>query len=131
MELSNKRERCQGCGAQRLPLTKAKRKACFFRCDSSHRLPSGERGEWGEAPYKISIALTFFLRYGGALRHPPIVMNSVDFINRCLLFIFFNKSIDISFLLCYYIDIKERTCLYGKYQKPTNKKQVLLRIALS
>ena len=34
-------------------MTKAKRKACFFRCDSSRRLPNGECGVWGEAPYKI------------------------------------------------------------------------------
>ena len=103
-----KRERCQGCAAHRLPLTKAKRKACMFRCDSSRRLPSGERGVWGEAPYKISIALTFIFRYGGALRHPPILTNFVEFINKCLLFIFFKKPLDISFLLCYYMFIKYR-----------------------
>lgn len=51
--------------------------------------------------------LVFCLRYGGALRLPPILTNSVEFINKCLLFIFFKKPLDFSFLLCYYIDIKE------------------------
>lgn len=37
--------------------------------------------------------------YGGVLRHPPILMNSVDFIDKCLLFIFL-KNFLIFFFLC-------------------------------
>lgn len=32
------------------------------------------------------VSRNFF--YGGALRHPPILTNSIDIINNCLLFIF-------------------------------------------
>lgn len=37
--------------------------------------------------------------YGGVLRHPPILMKSVDFIDKCLLF-FFLKNFLIFFFLC-------------------------------
>lgn len=37
--------------------------------------------------------------YGGVLRHPPILMKSVDFIDKCLLFIFL-KNFLIFFFLC-------------------------------
>lgn len=48
-----------------------------------------------------------FCVYMGGTTTPPILTNSVEFINKCLLFIFFKKTLDFSFLLCYYIDIKE------------------------
>lgn len=56
--------------------------------------------------------LLFLFDYGGALRLPPILTKSVEFINKCLLFIFFKKPLDFSFLLCYYLDIKERKYSY-------------------
>lgn len=37
--------------------------------------------------------------YGGVLRHPPILMKSVEFIDKCLLFIFL-KNFLIFFFLC-------------------------------
>lgn len=41
----------------------------------------------------------FLCVYGGALRHPPILTNSVEFINKCLLFIFFKKPLEYFFSL--------------------------------
>lgn len=50
--------------------------------------------------------LLFSLLYRGYYDTPYILTKSVDFINTCLLFIFFEKSIDFLFFLCYYLDIK-------------------------
>lgn len=55
---------------------------------------------FGAKPHiKLDFALIFCKRYGGALRHPPILTNSVEFIDKCLLFIFLKKSVDNSFFL--------------------------------
>lgn len=88
---------CQGCAAQGLPLTKVKRNTFFL---SGVRSTPATRRVWGMGQSPIFFCLhLLFVSIWGALRHPPILTNLVDIINKCLLFIFFIKTLD-NFFFC-------------------------------
>lgn len=74
MELSEKRERCQGCEAQGLPLTKAKRKACFFSVRLHRAACLAASVGLGAKPHKKKMFMSclFFRIWGGTTTPPHI-----------------------------------------------------------
>lgn len=84
----------------KLALDKSEAQSLFFSV-RFHRAACLAASEgFGAKPQFVLILSINLYKYGGALRHPPILTKSVDFIDKCLLFIFFKKFLDIFFFVC-------------------------------
>lgn len=71
--------------------------------------------------FEAKILIFFFFEYGGALRHPPILTKLVDFINKCLLFIFSKNLLTFLFFVVLYLHQIKEVFFMEKIRNPPTK----------